>query len=110
MKTSSCVGVTLIAASCLILAALCATPAAAQPAAGAAAVATPAPPAPQTEAAGAASAAGEQETTLIVVEQRGENRCIWLEVTAINLTTGECREFGSPCSVPPGWQITFCEP
>jgi hypothetical protein len=35
------------------------------------------------------------------------NQCIQITVWARNPDTGECREFGSPCSVPSGWEIFF---
>ncbi len=33
--------------------------------------------------------------------------CIDVVVWAINQTTGECRQFPNPCSVPPGWKIYY---
>jgi hypothetical protein len=31
------------------------------------------------------------------------NACIDVIVYAINNSTGECREFPTPCAIPPGW-------
>jgi len=47
---------------------------------------------------------------LLVIDQRGENRCIQITVWAKNTATGECREFGSPCTVPSGWEIYWFDP
>lgn len=48
--------------------------------------------------------------SLLVIDQRGENRCIQVTVWAKNPDTGECREFGSPCTVPSGWEIYWFDP
>ena len=33
--------------------------------------------------------------------------CIDVVVWGTNPATGECRQFGNPCSVPPGWTISY---
>jgi len=44
---------------------------------------------------------------LLVLDTGAVNQCIQITVWARNPDTGECREFGSPCSVPSGWEIFF---
>ncbi len=36
-----------------------------------------------------------------------EPSCIQVIVYAYNPQTGECREFPTPCDVPPGWKISY---
>lgn len=42
---------------------------------------------------------------LAVTAPAPANACIDVIVYAINNTTGECREFPTPCSIPKGWHF-----
>ncbi|MEA2600315.1 MAG: hypothetical protein QOF89_1307 [Acidobacteriota bacterium] len=35
------------------------------------------------------------------------SNCIDVVVWGTNPKTGECRQFANPCSVPPGWTISY---
>lgn len=78
-----------------------ATPAQA-PAVGVPAQAVPAPSQPAPDLDLPADGDG-----LLAFDLGAVNQCIQITVWARNPDTGECREFGSPCSVPSGWEIFF---
>ncbi|MGD2114037.1 MAG: hypothetical protein PVG07_03230 [Acidobacteriota bacterium] len=82
---------------CLVLAAVCWTPAlAAQP---------DAPAAPAQDLVPAEN--GQDGTLDDLLIQEPLNQCIQITVWAQNEQTGECQEFSSPCSVPEGWTLYF---
>jgi hypothetical protein len=43
--------------------------------------------------------------SLLPLGVRTASACIDVIVWATNPQTGECREFATPCQVPPGWVI-----
>lgn len=108
MKTPSNAKLTLIVALLLAAPALAgaATLAQAQAAPSPAQVVPiPTQPAPDLELPGGdATVDGDG---LLALDPGGVNQCIQITVWARNPDTGECREFGSPCSVPSGWEIFF---
>ena len=76
---------------CLVLAAVCWTPALAV----------------QPDAPAAPTQNGDDSGLSDLLIQEPENQCLQITVWAQNEETGECREFGSTCSVPDGWTTDF---